>query len=392
MKPREAMEFGRDLSRWAGVIRQRAVRALPGRGEDYLGPDLRDAVRGAVERLHPRRMQLFVREIIDESVTTKTFRFARTDGEIPPFRPGQYLNLFATIGGVRTSRPYSISSPPGCLFLDLTVRSRGDGFMAPWMFETVEVGTRFESTGPKGGFCHQPLIDGQDLVFLAGGSGVTPFMSMIRNAVMHEPALSIHLVYGVRTPRDVLFDEALQRISAEHPRIRVTTVVSEAPRGFKGRKGLLDAAQLTDVLGDVSGRMFFVCGPNPMINLCTTALAELGVPGRRIRRELFGVPADVTQQPGWPEDVDRGATFTVGIEGVGRFAARANEPLMVALERNGIVVPAVCRVGACAACRTRLLSGTVYQPPQAKVREADRRFGYIHACAAYPVSDVVIRL
>ena len=392
MKPKEAIEFGFDLARWAGVIRQRTLRGLPGRGEDYASPDMRDAVRGAVERIHPRRMQLVVREIIDETPSTRTFRFARTDGDLPPFRAGQYINLFLSIGGVRTSRPYSISSAPGCHFLDVTLRSRGEGFVAPWMFENATVGSRFESTGPRGSFCRQPLIDSEDLVFLAGGSGITRFMSMIRNAVMHEPALSIHLVYGVRSPKDVIFDEALQRISAECPRIRVTTIVSEPPRGFKGRKGLLDASQLADVLENVAGRTFFVCGPNAMVDLCLGALADLGVPARRIRRELFGVPTDITQVPGWPDGLAADAEVSVAVEGIGHFRARAGEPLMVTLERNGIVIPAVCRSGACAACRTRLLSGEVFQPPQARVREADSKFGYIHACAAYPVSDVVIRL
>ena len=86
------------------------------------------------------------------------------------------------------------------------------------------------------------------------------------------------------------------------------------------------------------------------------------------------------------------ATFTATLEGGRKVAVRAGEPLMNALEREGIVVPAQCRSGECSLCRTRLVSGRVFQPAGVLLRKSDRRFGYIHPCLAYPLSDLVLGL
>ncbi len=155
----------------------------PGQGFDYTADT--DTVRQVVSRLHPERMRLEVVDIIEETPTTKTLRFERIDGDLPPFRPGQYVNLFVDVDGVPTSRPYSISSPPRA---PRCARPDGPGqtqaaLSLPTCCSEVQVGDELETTGPAGSFYHEPLIDGDDLVFLAGGSGITPFMSIIRARV-----------------------------------------------------------------------------------------------------------------------------------------------------------------------------------------------------------------
>ena len=136
---------------------------------------------GAFDELHPARMRLKLQEAIPESASTRTYRFLRTDGPVPRFRAGQYVAIQFEIDGIRTSRPYSLSSAPGDPYLDLTVRLRPGGLVTRYLFEAVKPGAEFDSSGPMGWFCHEPLIDGNDLVFLAGGSGVTPFLSMLRD-------------------------------------------------------------------------------------------------------------------------------------------------------------------------------------------------------------------
>ncbi len=129
-----------------------------------------------------------------------------------------------------------------------------------------------------------------------------------------------------------------------------------------------------------------------MYAFCEEALEALGVPRRSIRKEAYGPPEDITQEPGWPElEADR--EFEVVEERSGRTVrARAGEPLLVALERGGIVVPAVCRAGECSACRTRLLSGRVFAPERVRLRWSDQRAGYIHPCMSYPLEDLRIRI
>ncbi|MBM3149919.1 MAG: hypothetical protein FJZ88_07850, partial [Chloroflexi bacterium] len=132
-------------------------------------------------RLHPSRITLKVKEIIEETPSTKTLRMVSADGALPYFRAGQYINLFVNIGGVLTSRPYSISSAPEKPYYDITVRRMEPGFVSHYLLDKVKPGDTFESTGPNGGFYYEPIIDSSNLVFLAGGSGVTPFISIIRD-------------------------------------------------------------------------------------------------------------------------------------------------------------------------------------------------------------------
>jgi ferredoxin-NADP reductase len=398
----EVINWLQDVSQHLRVSRRRQALRRPGQGVDYTHARFKDVVRRAVEPLHPKRMRLRVVEIVQETPSTKTLRFERIDGPLPPFRAGQYVNLFVDVDGVRTSRPYSISSPPlagrtaGGL-LELTVRDNPGGFVAPYLLHEVQVGDELESTGPTGSFYHEPLIDENDLVFLAGGSGVTPFMSIIRQALRQGDPLKIHLLYGSRTPDDVIFGDELAALALEHANFSFSLVISEPPpegdrRGRPYLTGFLDAELIREQIGNITGKTFYICGPGVMYDFCLKALAELGVPAHKIRRELYGPPADVTRQPGWPEGLAADVVFTVEIVDRKTIKAPAGEPLMNSLERHGIVVSAVCRTGACSACRTRLLSGRVFMPPQTGLRESDREYGYIHPCMSYPLQDLTIRL
>jgi ferredoxin-NADP reductase len=358
-------------------------------------------------------MRLRVTEIIQETPTAKTLRFERIDGPLPPFRPGQYINLFVDVDGVLTSRPYSISSPPptgeGSGTLDLTIRDKPGGFVAPYLLNQVQVGDELETTGPSGTFYHEPLIDGEDLVFLAGGSGITPFMSIIRDALgrgeVSSPLgkgeatspLQIHLLYGSRVPEDVIFGEELARLAAAHPQFHYSLVLSEPSPGCEGLTGFLSADVIRQQVGEVKGKTFYICGPNVMYDFCLAGLNKLGVPGHKIKRELYGPPDDVTKEPGWPAGLLASSIFSVEVEsataeGPKTIRAAAGEPLLSSLERYGLVVPAVCRAGECSACRTRLVAGRVFQPAHTGLRESDRQQGYIHACVSYPLEDLRIRI
>jgi ferredoxin-NADP reductase len=331
-------------------------------------------------------------DLVEETRTSKTLRFERLDGDMPPFRPGQYINLFVDVDGVLTSRPYSIASAPGGSSFDITVRDKPNGFVAPYLLREIRVGDELESTGPAGNFYHEPLIDGNELVFLAGGSGITPFLSIIRDTIEQQRPLHIHLVYGSRSPDDVIYGDELASLAEANPNLDYALVISEPPPGYRGLTGFLDAELIRRQVGDVDGKTFYLCGPNVMTDYCQAALDKLGVPRHRIRRELYGPPVDVTCEPGWPEDLPADTLFEAAIEGHRNIRVMAGEPILNALERYGLAVPAVCRSGECSACRVRLLSGRVYMPSHTGLREADRTHDYIHACVSYPLTDLKIRL
>ena len=354
----------------------------------------KNQVAAVVDRLHPARLDLRVSRVLEETASTKTLRLVAADGgRLPPFQAGQYINLFIEIGGVRTSRPYSLSSPPTqTAYYDITVRRVPDGFVSIYLLEEVKTGQPLSSTAPAGTFYHNPLFHGEDLVFIAGGSGITPFMSMIREVADRDLDRRIHLVYGSRNADDIIFGEELRERAAAHGRLTVSTVISEPAPGYAGPRGFITGDLLEELLGGISGQMFYICGPEAMYPFVEAELARHAVPQRRIRVEVYGPPADVTLQPGWPETIGAADRFKAVLPGGAVIAVTAGEPLMAGLERSGRVVEASCRSGECSLCRTRLLNGRVFHPPGVKLRKSDTISGYIHPCMAYPLSDLELEI
>jgi glycine betaine catabolism B len=385
--------WARDLSSYGPMIWTRTLGARLGRGADYSSPQYRELSRRAVEQLHPRRMRLRVTDIIEETPTAKTLVLQRLDGPLPPFRAGQYVNLFIKVGEVWTSRPYSMTSPPGAPRLQITVREVEAGFVSTALCRSVEIGDELESTGPAGHFYYEPLIDGRELVFIAGGSGITPFISMLRHreGPAHEAA-QITLIYGCRSSSDVIFRDELDRLARTLPGFRWELVISEPTSSDNGRRGFIDGDLLRTLIDATERKMYSICGPKPMYDSVLAGLTALGVPRHKIRMETFGTPRDITREPGWPEGLEGGEIFTIDVEGHGRIEAAAGETLMCSLERNGIVVPAQCRSGQCAACQTEVLSGRFYMLPTSWVRASSPSHSTIHACVTYPVEDMIIRV
>jgi glycine betaine catabolism B len=380
----------KDIEGYQEIVRENEV--LSKYGIDYTAQ--RGQAKQVLDLIHPRKLDLAVSEIIAETASAKTLRLVPAKGYLPPFQAGQYLNLAVKAGGIVTSRDYSISSPPSqTAYYDITVRRVEDGFVSDYLLDSVRAGDAFEAAPPAGNFYYNPLFHGHDLVFLAGGSGVTPFMSMIREAAARGKGPSMHLIYGTRDPSDVIFGDEIALISRRHPWIAWTLVVSDPPQGYKGRTGFITAGLMQEVLGrDHDGKTFYLCGPEAMYAFCRPELAKLGVPDKRVRVEMYGPPKDVTRLPGWPAGMARDKRVKVALSGGRTVTVSACEPLMNALEREGIVMPALCRSGECSLCRTKLLKGEVFQPEGVKLRKSDVQFGYIHPCMAYPLGDIEILL
>ncbi len=392
----ELWNYLQDLAAYWHVLKEKRALQKPGAGFDY-STELLQA-RELIHRLHPRRMRLKVEVIFQETPSTKTLRLKSSQGWIPPFRAGQYVNLFVDVDGVLTSRPYSISSSPDEDYIDLTIRLKPDGFVSPYLLNQVKVGDELETSAPTGHFYYEPLLHGDELVFIAGGSGITPCMSMIRTLLKRKEKVRIDLMYGSRSPQDVIFGEELLRLAEAHAHFHYTLVISEPPAGYSGLSGFIDERVIAGALQAGAGhkplveRTYFLCGPNEMYTYCLSALARLKVPQHRIRSEIFGPPARVEREVGWPKGLPPDRMVEVQIIGRKAIHTTAGEPLLNALERYGILLPAICRAGECSACRVRLVSGRVFQPATAKVRQADQQFGFIHACVSYPLEDISIQI
>jgi ferredoxin-NADP reductase len=360
-------------------------------GVDYTAD--KDLADPYIERLHPRKLSLAVADVLDETPSARTFRLVDGDRPLPPFQAGQYVALAVEAGGIRTSRPYSISSPPNHAgYYDVTVQRMENGLVSNYLLDRVSRGDRLESSGPAGEFVYNPLFHGRQMVMMAGGSGVTPFLSMIREVLECGLDREMHLLFGNRDLAGAIGHALLTDLAARFGNFRYVPVIEQPPAGYRGKTGFITGDLIRTTLGGLEEQTFYLCGPQAMYDFCLPELERLGIPRRRIRKEMYGLPARVDLDPAWPGDVRPGDRFTVHVQGGATLQAAAGEPLLTALERNGIRVPSLCRCGECSECRVRVLSGRVFQPQGVKVRKSDRQFGYVHSCAAYPLEDLEIAL
>lgn len=346
--------------------------------------------------IHPTRLRVRVSGRRWETTDTVTLTLTPIDQPLPAYLPGQYVNVFVSIAGVHTSRPLSISSAPSQQgMIDLTVKRKDLGFVSPYLTDAVRVGDILTITGAEGDFHFHPARDTDDLVLIAGGVGITPFMGMIEHLLEVRPQARVLLLYGSVDAGQIIFARRLERLAQEHPERFALVHVIERPRSdWLGEAGLIRTSTLQRHVGssDLGRKTFFLCGPHAMVAELREMLAGLGVQRRRIRLEGATFRKDVASAPGWPLGVDPLDRFMIRIPSRGvELEVTAGENLMSSLERGGVLTPAICRSGTCGSCLTRLVEGQAYVPPEVAVRRADREAGYIHTCTTYPLSDMVLR-
>lgn len=372
-------------------------------GQKLLGPMLVEEipmrpgdVKRVVDRIHPERMDAIVTHVERLTPSTSKLSLAPSQGPFPPFLAGQYVNVFVHVDGVHSSRPYSIVSTPGRQgSFDLVVKRKDRGFVSCFLLDELEVGARLSVSGPAGDFHYNPMRDTNSWVMIAGGSGIAPFIAMIEDAFERALPVDMILLYGSRSASDVIFKERLAQLELNHENLRVVHVISDADDQWEGETGLLDEACLLRHLPrtELADKTFYVCGPGALYDLVAASLHKLRVPRRRIHVEAYGAPDDVTRLEGWPASAAGNDAVLIEVDGRDEpVEGRKAEPIMNALERAGLTVPSLCRSGTCGTCRTRLLSGEVFQPPGVALRETDRRGRFIHPCMTYPLGDIRIRL
>ena len=343
--------------------------------------------------LHPKSLRLTVSEIIDTGKNAKAFRLTSKDGWLPPFEAGQYLNIFIEIDGVRTSRPYSLcSSPRQKAYYEITVARTQGGFVSDYFLDRVKVGDEFEASSPNGVFRWHPVFHSRKMLLLGGGSGITPFLSMLREITEAGLDRDVVLLYGSRNPGAALYHEELTHLAETFPNVRYHLVVSDADAQWDGPRGFLTADLIRELVPDYAERTAYICGPEIMNAFCVTQLESLGLAPRQIRREMFGAAKDITREAGWPENLTGDEVFEVTVNGDRVIMARAGESLLCALERAGIRVNVCCRSGECSLCRLQLVEGRVFLSKGMMLRKADEKYGYIHSCKSYPISNLSIRL
>lgn len=361
-------------------------------------PDPKDNIRMVADLLHPDKMEFKVVSIREASPTSRVYRLASTGGHIPVFQSGQYVNFRLHIGQSELTRPYTISSAPFEArgknpFIEITIRRNRPYLVPDYFFDHVRVGDLLQGNMPFGTFYYEPLRDSKNLVALAGGSGITPFFSMAKEIAYGQMKdVKLTILYGSVHHSDIVLGEELAKVEADCPNVKVVHVLS-GDEEWQGEKGFITKELIAKYMGEDPTVMF--CGPIAMYQLVEQAVTELGLTCRRFRHDVMNQPADPTRIQGYPAgNKDKVWKLTVrrGIhEDV--IDARGDEPVAVALERAAIPVDTHCRCGECGYCRTQLLAGEIFVSPNGDGRRMmDKELGWFHACSAYPVSDLTIKI
>ncbi len=375
-------------------VREEAIQAAPAEEISGVFP-----INENAKALHPDFLKLTIDEIIDRgSAEAKTYVFRNADGgALPYFRAGQYLSLKLPLAGSFVTRSYSLCSAPKEALegkYAITIRANPDGFAADRLLEELKVGDTVIASSPLGFFYYEKLRDMKTVIGLAGGSGITPFLSLAKAICDGTEDFELTLLYGSRDEAGILFRKELDEIAAACPKFRVVHVLSdEKKEGFE--HGFITAELIEKYAPAAGSYSVYLCGPEAMYRFLKPEMEKLEIPERLFRRKLI----DVTKTPwdcdDYPQEL-KGKTFSLTVrQGAEEWVipASADEPVLVAIERAGIKAPSRCRAGECGWCRSRLLEGSVFIPKENEMRRwADKNYAYIHPCCSFPTSDMILEV
>jgi ferredoxin-NADP reductase len=313
-----------------------------------------------------------------------SLRFRVTGSQTLRGRPGQFFTFDWLLDGQKLSRSYSISSSPTQTgFVEIAVKKQPEGRVSCFLNERAAIGLTVEARGPLGRFCFQET-EHKKIALFAGGSGITPLISILRYIDDLCLDTKATLFYSVRTKRDIIFEGELERLKTRLPNLRLVVILTKPDAGWSGPTGHLRGELISSYLDEVSNHTFFLCGPEGYMNHVTELLKSLGVDEQRILQERFGGKKDersvsADAQPRGLAEFEQSNTTVAFFEG---------QSLLEVAEKFGINIPSSCRQGQCGTCATRLLSGEVQMDHEDGLDPALKTQGFVLTCVARAKGDV----
>lgn len=292
------------------------------------------------------------------------------------FQPGQHIQITAEQEGVLQTRTFSISSSPEYYkktgLIELTIREQQAGKVTPWL----------KNHFAQKGYCNLSQAMGTfvlpnnqtPLVMIAGGSGITPFRSMLGHLAKQNSQRDVQLLFYIRNEDNSLFKQEFENIAAQFKNIKVTLINSE-------KEGFISSEHLQEHCPDLLARTLMVCGPTPMIQATRRLAAEMGLTEDKIRFEYFGAaPIEM--------NVDETEVFVNFTHSRVSTVSNTKEPLTLLdlAESEGLKPLSGCRVGVCMQCVCTKKSGVVFNTLTGQ--HSDTGIQDIQACISVPVSDV----
>ncbi len=361
---------------------------------------------------------LTIREVRPETADSISVAFEVPEAlrEAYRFRAGQFLTLRANVDNEAMRRSYSVCvGEPDYQAtgeLRVAIKQVAQGRFSRWANQTLAAGQSIDVMTPDGRFGVAPLADrSRHHVGFAGGSGITPMLSLIRTLLAAEPASRFTLVYGNRTVESIMFLEALAALKNQYiGRLALIHVLSDEPNEIDLLSGLLDVARCRELLRTLISPQSideaFICGPAPMMDAVEASLREAGVAAEKIHIERFGTPglsvsigsaqhagAQGTDLPAAEQTGEAiGATVVIVANGKTRQLRIASDgpSILDAGLAAGANLPYACKAAVCCTCRARVLEGEVRMDRNYTLEPQEIASGFVLTCQSHPVTDRVV--
>ena len=296
------------------------------------------------------------------------------------YQAGQFLTLRVDLGGREFRRCYSMSSAPVEDELRITVKRDPGGLVSNWLNDTAAEGAELHVAPPEGRFVLRETPD--ELVAFAGGSGITPIISLIRTALASTPR-RVRLFYANRGRDSVIFAGVLEDLAAQYPE-RFEIVFH-----YDDERGVVTPAAVAGFAGGGHAD-YYICGPTPFMDTVEAAVGEAGAPRARVHLERFAVvpaPADLTTVA--DTEVTTDAVVFLLDRKTTRAFYRAGDTLLQTARTAGLKAPASCETGSCGTCMARIVEGTARMLNNDALDEDEVADGWVLTCQSLPTSPTV---
>ncbi len=357
------------------------------------------AVNSTANFLHPSEQFLKVKQIVEIDRETKAYvlepNTAYGSAKLAFFKPGQYISITLKIGQAIVTRPFTLCCSPKRSLLDeyvIIIKKVPHGFASAYIFNNWVKGSEIIASAPQGNFTYQKLRDCRNVIGITDTQGISAFLSMAEAIADGTLDIDLTLLYTARKQKETIMTERLNELAELTDKFRVVYVFSDerlpqCERGFV-------TTSLIEKYAPSARYSIFVCGSTQLYNRATPQIAALKLEKKYIRFGLSGQILNPASLPDFPKEAI-GKTFSCNVKSGGRIIATiscsAEETVLVALERAGVVVKSACRSGECGLCRSRLASGNVFIPRGIDSRRlADSKYGIIHPCCSYPMSNLTL--
>ena len=351
--------------------------------------------------------ELIVENIHYETHDVKTFRFINPQGDIPfTHRPGQYMTLTLNIDGQTVKRSYTIASSPAQRgHVELTIKRNPEGLVSRYMHDQLNAGDKIRIGAPGGKFFFDDL-QAKAVVLIAGGVGITPLMSILRNLADRSWGGKIYFINAMRSTADRIFAYEIANLAKRFENLHVlnyysqsdpSTIDATPSERWQERTGYINAKDLTAFVPDLKTLPVFLCGPDAMMQAVRKMIVSLGIPNEQIATEEFVSPRSVagrekSSNSFQPEDTGlaNGAiasiTFSTSNQSI---EVDASSTLLEAAEQAGVAIPWECRSGVCGQCKLRCISGRVTMDSRDALSKSEEANGFILACQSHPAEEFI---